>query len=401
MMRFNAKLMVALMAASMAFGFTGCKGELPSDPLAVGAPDTVTNGLEISLVSFELAKPDFIDMNGKAARPAKEHAEVAVLRVKIKNTSAGELSYSPRHFENNPKDRVQLCTKPNLDDGSRVNVKAIAFNTTNPYHTARQYIETNVKIPAKGEIIDEYLFEPPKTAGEPLVALLPGSMFGVQGTLRFMVPNITKAADVKPATLGTAMNIDGMEVKVTEVMKKYAELEPNTKPATPLKYAYAYTKEPVMAVTVSITNKSKEERSYNPSHNVKIAGINMAFANSPQKRIMLENSVHAKGQVTGKIAIKPGMTITDVYLFEAPSSTGELSFDVSGHIFSVSGMYRFSLRYDDIQLQEPNLKPYETEDAAEGEEGADAEDAEGAADDAAEEAGDKAEEKADAKADAE
>lgn len=380
-MRFNAKLMVALLTASMAFGVVGCKGEPPADPLAAGMADKIANGLEISIVSLELAKPDFIDMNGKAARPVKEQAEVAVLRVKIKNTSGTELAYSPRHFETNPKDRVQLCTKPSMDDGSRVNVKAIAFNMTSPYHTARQYTETNVKIPANGEIVDEYLFEPPKTAGQPLVALLPGSMFGVQGTLKFMVPNITKAAEQKPAGLNTAMTIDGMEVKVTEVMKKYAELEPNTKPATPLKYAYAYTKDPVMAVTVSITNKSSAELSYNPSHSAKIAGINMAFANSPQKRVMLDNTVHAKGQVVGKIAVKAGATISDVYLFEAPSSSGELSFDISGHIFSVSGMYRFALRYDDITLQEPNLEPFkDAEEAGEGEEG---EEEEGAAEEGA------------------
>ena len=112
MMRFSAKLMVALMTASMAFGVVGCKGEPPAEPIALGTPDVVANGLEISIVSLELAKPDFIDMNGKAARPVKEHAEVAVLRVKIKNKGTSELAYSPRHFEQNPKDRVQLCTKP-------------------------------------------------------------------------------------------------------------------------------------------------------------------------------------------------------------------------------------------------------------------------------------------------
>ncbi|MBQ1924687.1 MAG: hypothetical protein II180_01045 [Proteobacteria bacterium] len=384
MMRFSAKLMVALMTASMAFGVVGCKGEPPAEPNPVGASETVSNGLKVEIVSLELAKPDFIDMNGKAARPVKEHAEVAVLRVKVKNDSGQELAYSPRHFEQNPKDRVQLCTKPSMEDGSRVNVKAIAFNTSNPYHTARQYTETSVKIPAGGEIIDEYLFEPPKTAGDQLVALFPGSMFGVtKNVLYFYVPNITKAPDTKPATLGTPNNIDGMEVKVTEVMKKHAELEPSSKPTTPLKYAYAYTKDPVMAVSVSITNKSKEERSYNPSHGTKIAGINMLFANSPQKRVMLDNTVHAKGQVTGKIAIKPGMSISDVYLFEAPSSSGALNFEISGHIFSVSGLYRFALNYDDINVAEPNLEPYK--DAA-GEEGEDAEGdpaEEGAAEEAA------------------
>ena len=269
------------------------------------------------------------------------------------------MSYKPLHFES-AANRVQVCTDPDPENGTRTNTKAIAFESGKGTHTPSQRIEPRVEIPAGSEIIDEYLFEPPVVAGgQRLVVLVPGSIVGVKKTFRFYLDMPKKAAQQEPSKLNEAAVVDGVSVKVTQVGAEYPELVPREKPAKPLKYAYAYTAKPVLAIHIAISNNSSTDYGYDPSHTAEIAGINLNMpGNNSLKRVKLESGVYGKGQVTGKIAIPAGKSIEDVYFFDLPADSTPLEFSLSGHIFGVRGIYRFALDYTKSTPPEPNLKPY-------------------------------------------
>ncbi len=357
-MRKSAKLLTALFVASMAFGFVGCSGEVPKPPVELGQVDKADNGAELSIMDFVVTKPDFLDSAGRYARPSEGQEEVAIVRLKVKNTSSSEITYKPLHFEG-VKNRMQLCTDPDLDHPeTRTNFKAIDFGQQNPYHTPGQHIDQRVTIQPGHEIVDEYLFEPPVVNNEKLVVIIPGSIIGdSKRNFRFYVGQPKDVKPSEPASLRQPVELEGLEVKVTQVTQEYAELLPRT-PKEGLKYAYAYTNKPVMAVYISITNKSREPRSYDPGHAGDGAGINMLFSNSPLDRAKIKSGAYGKKQVPGKISINPNATVEDVYYFVAPDSGGKLNFSLSGHLFSVKGIYRFKLDYTPSNPSAPDLKPY-------------------------------------------
>ena len=356
--------MVGLLSASMALGMMGCKGKPPEPPVSAGGTIQVANGAGISVDSFQIAKPDFLDANGRAAHPAAGQESVAILRLKITNNSSGDLNYRPLHFAD-VKGRVQLCTDPNPDTGDRANIRAIGFDAAAPYHTRDQKIDSVVTIPAGQSITDDYLFEPPAEKGD-LVVLIPDSIVGGGDgkVLRMFVHEATQGTEAKVAGLKDAVSIDGMTMTVTSVTKEYAELVPKTAPSKPLKYAYAYTKEPVLAVRVTIKNTDSKPHSYDPAHNSATAGISFKFAGKPLERVKFDNA-YGKGQVTGPArAIDPDTSIDDVYFFSVPGNDSRCEFEVSGNVLSVSGVYRYAF---DISLRdpaEPDLKPYLRGDAA-------------------------------------
>ncbi|MBO4351047.1 MAG: hypothetical protein J6A01_08895 [Proteobacteria bacterium] len=394
-MKISGKLTTALLIASMTFGFVGCKGEPPEPPREVGQAD-VLNKVEVSVSSFEVTTPDFLDGSNRAARPSEGQDKVAILRLKIKNGSGEEKQYKPLHLEG-AKNRVQLCTDPDPETGARQNVKAIKFDAANNYHTPGQHIENVVKIAPGSEIYDEYLFEPPVT-NEQLVVLVPGTIIGETKIMRFKVNKPVEVAAKPPTQQGQTANLDGLEVKVTKVIQEYAELATVNPPKKPLKYPYAYTEKPVLAIYVSLTNNSSEGKSYDPSHGTDVVGINLFFEKtSQQKRVKLGNGVKGKNQVNGKISIEPGRTITDVYYFEPPSSSGKLEFDLSGHICGVRGIYRFDLTYTKSDPSAPDLEPYKSSGKPEDAVEESAEEEEEAADTAAD-AADAGEEKGEEKA---
>ncbi len=363
-MKTNAKLMVALLTATMAFGAVGCKGEPPVPPKDFDVSDTTTNNAEISIKSFVITEPDFLDNEGRSARPAEGQEKVAILSLRVKNNSGSEMKYKPLHTEG-VKNRIQLCTDPDPETGARVNFKAISF-ANGGYHTAGQLIATTT-IPANGEIVDEYLFEPPVTSEDKLVVLVPGAIVGDSSprVLRYYVRLPNDVPRPEPITLKKPNTIDDLSVTVTKVAEEYYELVPRVAPKDPLKYAYAYTDKPVMAVYVTIENKGSEARSYDPSHTSESNGVNMFFAGGANQRIKLPADVYGKDQITGKISIKPGETKKDVYLFEAPTSDGPLEFKLSGHIFSVRGLYRFNLNFSHVaNLSKPDLEPWKKDEAA-------------------------------------
>lgn len=357
-MKSSSKLLTAVFVASMMCGFTGCSGEKVASPVEVGQVDRLSNGAEISVKEFIVTKPDFLDAEGRYARPSEGQEEVAILKVLVKNTSASDITYKPLHFEKG-KNRIQLCTDPDLDHPeTRTNFKAIDFGSVH-YHTPGQHIDQRVTIPAGHEIVDEYLFEVPVVNNERLVALIPGVIVGdAQRSLRYYLGPIKDVQPTPPASIRQGVSLEGLEVKVTQVSHEYAELSPRVPPSKPLKYAYAYTDKPVMAVYISITNSSREPRSYDPGHSGDGAGVNMLFSNGPLDRAKIKPGAYGKDQVSGKISINPGQTVKDVYYFVAPDSNGKLDFSLSGHLFSVKGIYRFKLDFTPGNPAAPDLKPY-------------------------------------------
>lgn len=385
-MKISARLVMGLLATSLTFGMMGCKGQPPEPPVEVGAPMTVSNGVTIKVKSFEVARPDYLDVSGKAVQPAEENAEVAVLKLEITNPSSSEVTYRPLHF-NEAKSRVQVCTNPNEITGNRTNIRAIKFDKESFYHTTNQIVDSNYKIGAGQTIVDEYLFEVP-TVTDDLVVLIPDEIVGgtQQKVLRAKLGTLTDGAPKLAAQpIGKPYEIDGMSMTISSVAMEYAELVPKNQPAKPLVYPYAYTQDPVIAVRVSIRNNGKTDRAYDPSHNAGTAGVSFKFANSPQKRIKFD-SAYGKGQVTSKISIAPGDAIQDVYFFEAPGSSGSCTFEVDGYTLSVPGLYRFAFNFEHTTPAKPDLEPYKNAGvvAAEGEEvegeenAEEAEDAEGA-----------------------
>lgn len=373
-MKLSAKLSIALLVATMAFSAIGCKGNLPDPPVKPGVEQTAQNGGKISVDSFILTTPDFIDRDGKAQRTVKEQGEVAILRLRISNPTGSDIKYKPLHFKN-AGERIQICTDPDKETGARSNVSAIAFDIQKMIHTPKQHIEDQVTIPAGHDITDDYLFEVPMTS-EKLVALVPGDILGDASSkvFRFYLEEPSKVAPQPPKKLNQPATVDDLMVTVTRVTTEYAELEERTPPAKPLKYAYAYTKKPVLSIYMTIKNTGKKPVGYDPSHSSAIPGINLNMQNIGLKRIKLESGVVGKGQVKGKVTIEPGATLTDVYFFEIPDSSGLLNFMISGHIFGVNGIYKFALDYLQTTPPEPDLHPYKNA-GKEGAEGADDADA--------------------------
>ena len=393
-MRISAKLPIAILVATMAFSAIGCKGQLPDPPVKPGVELAAQNGGKISVDSFILTSPDFIDRDGVAQRTVKQQKNIAVLKLRISNPTDTDIKYKPLHFKD-PAERIQICTDPNKETGERSNVSAIAFDKVKMIHTPKQHIEDQVVIPAGREITDEYLFEAPMDDSKQLVALVPGDILGDSSSkvFRFYLDTPKPVAPQAPASVNKPVTVDDLMVTVTRVEAEYAALDERN-PKKALKYPYAYTKQPVLSIYVSLKNTGKKQIVYNPSHTAEISGINLSYQkNIALKRIKLNSDLVGKGQVKGKTVIEPGSSLTDVYFFEMPDNTGELTFELSGNIFGVNGLYKFGLNYvKPDNIRQADLTPWKTakeageitgeeggeEGADEGEEDAEAEGAEAA-----------------------
>ncbi|MCL2326673.1 MAG: DUF4352 domain-containing protein [Proteobacteria bacterium] len=363
-MRKCSRLTAACLVAALSLGAFGCTGEPPEPPKAMGVASVAQNQAEISVVAFELTTPDFVDGHKQAMRPMENQGEVAIVRLRVKNSSDKPMTYKPLHFES-PARGVQLSTNPDPKTGARAYFKSITFDATKGIHTTNQLTAT-VDIPPGGEILDDYLFENPVVTDAQLVVLVPGAVVGEVGrTFRFFVDNPpVRTAPPAPARLGEPVTIDGLTVSINSVTKAFAELVPRTAPSEPLRFAYAYTDKPVLVLTMTIRNDSNRPLSYEPSHTAETGGINLALAGGAAlKRIKLAPNVIGRGQVTGIIQIGPGETKTDVYFFEVPASSSLLNLNLSGHIFGVRGMYRFLLDYAASEPESPDLHPYRAGDA--------------------------------------
>lgn len=359
-MRIQAKLAFWCLVAALAVGSIGCKGTPPEPPRDINESTVAQNKAEISIVAFELTTPSFVDVHKQAMRPLKDQSELAVVRLRIKNPTDANIVYKPLHFE--AADRsVQLCTDPNPETGERTNVKSVVFDIKSGIHTTNQLVANAVDIPPGGEILDDYLFEHPVIADSKLVVLVPGSVIGQLGTtFRFYVSNPPpKVVPPEPKRVGEANVLDGMSLTVNSVDSVYMELVPRAPSKEALKYAYAFTEKPVLAINVTITNTSSKPLSYQPSHTAEMAGINLQMPGGiALKRVKLDPQSLGKGQVNGVIQLDPEESKQDVYLFELPSSASTLDFSISGHVFGVRGMYQFILDYVESTPEMPNLEPY-------------------------------------------
>lgn len=366
-MRIQAKLAYWCLVAALVVGIAGCKGTPPEPPLEMNESAIAQNNAEISIAAFELTTPSFVDGHKQAMRPLKDQAELAIVRIRIKNPTDANIIYKPLHFET-PDRSVQLCTDPNPETGERTNVRSVVFDIKSGIHTTNQLVSNAVEIPPGGEILDDYLFEHPVIADSKLVVLVPGSMVGqVNKTFRFYVNNPPqKVVPPGPKLTGEANVIDGMSVTVESVESVYMELVPRIPPKEPLKFAYAYTEKPVLAIFVKVTNESSKALSYQPSHTAETAGINLQMPGGiALKRIKLDPQSLGKGQINGVIQVDPQESKKDVFLFELPSSTSTLDFTISGHVFGVRGMYHFKLDYDESTPEMPDLEPYKAAGTAE------------------------------------
>jgi len=396
-MRISAKWAAACLIASLSFGFMACDGEPVVPPLDNGRAEIAENKAEVSIEKFGLMTPDYVNGDKQAMRPMEGQGEVAFVRLKITNPTDKVITYKANHSE---KESVQLCTDPDPKTGTRTDYKSIVFDINKGIHTTNQIVG-NRDIQPGETIYDDYLFENPNAPGNKLVVLVPGAMLGDTRVndrnkkpivYRFYVNNPPqKEAAIQPAALNEPMVIDGLSVKINSIGKDYPKLDQRNA-SKPLKYPFAYPKDPFLVMNVTIKNDNAAPLSYEPSHTAEAAGIILELpGGNSLKRIRLDSTVIGKDQVIGKKTIKPGETINDVYFFEAPSSSTPLNFNISGHIFGVRGMYRFALDYKDSNPEAPDLAPYKSEAAtdAAAEEAGDAEEAE-----AAEEAAPAAEEAA-------
>ena len=370
-MKMSSRLPVALLAATMAFSAVGCKGEPPAPPLLMGQSETAQNGGKISVESFKLIKPDFVDAQGKAQKPQNGEVKVAALRLKVSNPTGSSITYKPLHF-NPPERRVQLCTEPDPETGDRTDTPAIRTNEAKKIHTPSQLIKDQVSIPAGGEIYDEYLFDIPMKSGRQLVALIPGEMIGDPSSkvFKFYVGDLQEATAFSPKEINEPVTIDDLMVTVTRASLEYVELVKNPPDSKPLKYPYAYTKQPVLVVALDIKNTGNKERNYQPGHTSQVEGLSLTFDGSPLKRIKLDSKAWAKGQLKGSKSIVAGESLSDIFLFEPPASSGTLNLSISGHIFGVtSGIYKFALDYQKSEPPKPDFEPWKKENVGEGEGG--------------------------------
>lgn len=349
---------ILALTATLVFGLLGCKGEPPAPPVEMGIAQQVGEGLEFTVDAFEIATPDFVTAKKQAMRPQEGQGKVAIVRLKITNNGAVPRIYSALH-KKNAAESVQLCTMPDPETGARSNVERISFKED--IFSTNQQLSDRVDVAPGATIYDDYLFKIPNFTNTKLVVLVPGTILGDPKTVfRFAVPNPPQEVGTQPpATLGQPFAIDNVSVVVTKLEDVYAELEQSAANAPKLTYPFAYTKDIVLALHMSITNSGNVPLSYDPGHAAALsAGINLQLAGTPLKRVKLDSKAIGKGQVRGIIELKPGETYQDVYLFQSPASSGTLDFYISGHLFGVRGMYRFTLGYEKSTPEVPNLEPY-------------------------------------------
>lgn len=362
-MKRQAKILTALWVASVSFGAYGCGPKEVEPPVQAGQAQKI-EGVEISVASFELTRPIFVD-SGKNVYRMRKDDEVAVLTLKIRNTSDSVKSYKPLHAATG-SERVQLCTLPDATleapNYGRVFFKPVKADGATASYATNQIV-SDVEIPPGGEITDAYLFEKPATDKE-LVALVPGKIVVASGVLKLATGELKKVDPPAPAAVGEPVTVDGVSIKVTKVTTEYPELAPRTKPAKELKYAYAYTSDPVMAVYVTISNTTDGAIAYNPAHEDDVGPVSLSTTTGELlKRAKISGTVMGKDQVQGQKTIEVGESVDDVFYFSVPSDSVALDFSLAGKIVNVFGLYEYRLNYEKTTPPRPDLEPYKNPDA--------------------------------------
>lgn len=378
-MKRQAKILTALMVASVSFGAYGCAPKEVVPPVAAGQAEKV-EGVEISVASFELTRLVFVDGDKDVYRMRNDE-EVAVLTLKIRNTSDTNKTYKSLHAAAGTE-RVQICTLPDATkeapDYGRIFYNPIKADSAKASRPVNQVVG-DVDL-APGEVItDVYLFEKPPTDKE-LVAIVPAKIVGASGKLTLSTGELKKVDPPAPASINEPVTVDGIAIKVTKVSTEYPELAPRTKPAKPLKYAYAYTSTPVMAVHVNVKNTTNAAVAYEPGHDKDASPVSLVTTTGESiKRANVNTSTATgKDQVQLTKTLEAGDSIDDVFYFSVPSDNVTVDFSLAGKIVNVFGLYEYRLDYEKTTPARPDLEPYKNagNDAANGDDADDADDAE-------------------------
>ena len=338
-MKRQAKILTALMVASVSFGAYGCAPKEVVPPVAAGQAEKV-EGVEISVASFELTRLVFVDGDKDVYRMRNDE-EVAVLTLKIRNTSDTNKTYKSLDAAAGTE-RVQICTLPDATkeapDYGRIFYNPIKADSAKASRPVNQVVG-DVDL-APGEVItDVYLFEKPPTDKE-LVAIVPAKIVGASGKLTLSTGELKKVDPPAPASINEPVTVDGIAIKVTKVSTEYPELAPRTKPAKPLKYAYAYTSTPVMAVHVNVKNTTNAAVAYEPGHDKDASPVSLVTTTGESiKRANVSTSTATgKDQVQLTKTLEAGDSIDDVFYFSVPSDNVTVDFSLAGKIVNVFGL---------------------------------------------------------------
>lgn len=358
-MKNQAKYLTAILAASVSLSAYGCGSKEVEPPVPVGQSVNVGGKVDVSVVSFEKTRPIFVDDEKNVYRLRKDET-VAVLTLKFRNTTSEPVSYKPLHNETGNR-RVQLTTAPDPEKGApyygRIFMNPVKADGATRAHATNQIVTSGYEIPAGGEITDAYLFENPTASG--LIALVPGDSVGSSEILKLAVGDIKTVEPPAPAKINESVSVEGVSIAVNKVTTEYPELAPRAKPAKELKYAYAYTADPVMAIHVTIKNGSDKQVSYIPSHEAESIAVSLTTATGENvKRAKIGGTVTGKDQVQGTKVIEPGASLDDVFYFSVPSDSVTLDFSLAGKIVGVYGLYEYRLDYEKTTPQKPDLEPY-------------------------------------------
>lgn len=358
-MKKQAKYLTGLLAASVSLGAYGCGTKEVEPPVPVGQSANLGGKVDVSVVSFEKTRPIFVDDDKNVYRLKKDET-VAVLTLKFSNKTSEPVSYKPLHNETGNR-RVQLTTAPKPEEGApyygRIFMNPVKADGATRAHATNQIASSGYTIPAGGEITDAYLFENPTTTG--LIALVPGVSVGSSEVLKLAVGDIKTVEPPAPAQINEPVVVDGVSITVNKVTTEYPELAPRTKPAKELKYAYAYTSDPVMAIHVTVNNGSDKQISYIPSHEAETIAISLTTATGETvKRAKIGGTVTGKDQIQGTKVLEAGDSVDDVFYFSVPSDSVKLDFSLAGKLVGVYGLYEYRLDYVKTTPDKPDLEPY-------------------------------------------
>lgn len=361
-------LMGALLLTGF-FALSGCKGEeAPPPPQPTAADEAASMGdLEVRVTGTRVVSPQLVDSDGHSALIKVGPDRVFVVDLEFKNTGSAPVSYRPAHrgATAQPSAKPLLFKMPSGDDG----LVAIApVNITEGYFIQGQE-HTAITIAPGQSAQDFYAFEIPRGEAN-LMLTVPAGMFGGSAgdMVRFELTNEPKVEpEPKPAGLGKVVKRGDIEIKVTGIEDAWVEaVQTVSAPgAEKLKYAYAYTNEPVLQISVEIKNTGGEALYYDPGHRASDSvGVQLQQL-SPNNRTLTrfklaDADAAAKGQQTAALALEPGKAYTDVFLFQRPLTSGEAQvlLSLSGHVLSTIGLFEFELGYDRSEPTQPDWEPY-------------------------------------------
>ncbi len=336
-----------------------CTPEPPAPPHEVG--ESVEHGsLSMTIEGFYVGSPDFVDDKNHSAKATDKNTKVAIIRLAVTNNGEEATTFYPQHLASAGR-MIQLSTLPDPETGERIPIEAITL-PSNIFTTTQ--IQGDIKVQPGETIIDDYLFKVPVVDAEKLLVLIPGVTIGNAAQVyRYSVANAPEeivSNDV--VAKGKPFAIDGVSVTLKGTSEAYTELvNTNSDAQKKLKFPFAYTTEIVLKLDVTITNKSKQDITYDPSHRSNDAsGVELINTKTGRslKRVKLPAKALAKGQTKDPVTIKPGKSFNDSFLFQRPTTSGNFMFLLSGHVLNVKGLYRFSFSHKRSEPVKPDFEPY-------------------------------------------